>query len=159
MINSENLYNRLNSSLTPFVFTVHPATTAGATTTFTDFSAVQTATVNVQETHEIRARDAQGNLKQDQLDVFDIKLTHKFDPSTVVTATVAPTADATYRVTYTLAKQGAYTLTALVQPGGSGSFAHLAESQTTVTCFVTDAAPENTDIAGEGITQATAGVV
>ena len=80
LIDSGSLWNELNSSLTPFIFKVAPAVTDSQTTLFTNFAAVQSATVNVEESHILIARDVYGNLKQDQFDTFDVYLTHKYEP-------------------------------------------------------------------------------
>ena len=68
MIESDRLWNELNSQTTPFDFTVIPAVTNETQTTLEVLDNVRYATVNQVETHQIYARDVYGNAKQDKLD-------------------------------------------------------------------------------------------
>lgn len=61
IIKATQLYNKLNSEKTPFLFKVIPAQTNQTTSTLVELDNVKLATVDVQETHLIYARDVFGN--------------------------------------------------------------------------------------------------
>jgi len=75
------LFNQLNAAQTPYFFTVVPASTSAHESRISDLTQVLTATVNVAENHRIVARDTHRNLKQDQLDLFEVTLTKNDDQS------------------------------------------------------------------------------
>jgi len=75
------LFNQLNAAQTPYLFTVVPASTSAHESRISDLAQVLTATVNVAETHRLVARDTHRNLKQDQLDLFEVTLTKNDDQS------------------------------------------------------------------------------
>lgn len=87
--------------------------------------------MNVEESHLLYARDKEGNLQNDILDVFTVKLTHK---TNVVTGAVTSVSNGIYRVKYTLMVAGEWDLQILVQPGGSGPSYPIRDSGQKVVC-------------------------
>ena len=61
IISSDQLYNLLNSQYTPYLFTVIPAVTNETKSFLGDLQDASFATVNVEETNLIYARDKFGN--------------------------------------------------------------------------------------------------
>lgn len=92
-----------------------PASTNETTTTLVDLSAIAVATVDVEETHYIYARDVFGNSQDDNTDIFSLTLQHNTLDDTLVTAVVTATSTISkYEVKYTLSVSGTYTLTAML---------------------------------------------
>ncbi len=109
-----------------------PASTNQTTSHLGDVAPTLLATVNVEETHLIYARDKYMNLQNDMLDVFTVRLTHKLN---VVNGVVTKVSNGIYQVKYTLLVAGGWNLEILVQPGGgSGPFYPIKDSGQTVIC-------------------------
>jgi len=132
VISEDNYFNELNVAATPYLFSVVPAATNATESQIVDLAAVKSATVDVLETHQIVARDIHRNLKQDQLDVFEVTLTKNDDASVQVIASVTSPQDSIYTIEYTLTKAGTYSMEVLAFV--DGEWQHCFDSNTQVTC-------------------------
>jgi hypothetical protein len=94
--------------MTPFLFTVIPAATNQTASHLVDVEPTKIATVDVEETHLIHARDKFGNLQDDTDDTFTVKLTSS--EGTVVNGVVVALSAGIFQTTYTLTEAGSYTL-------------------------------------------------
>jgi hypothetical protein len=64
-----------------------------------------------------------------------------------------------YQLDYTIQVAGTYLLEIMVQPGGTGPFYHIKDSNLVVVCAVNEVDAANTELSGEGVTDSMAGVV
>jgi hypothetical protein len=111
VIRADRFYNVLHSQTTPFDFHVKPASTNQTTSTLVELANVAFATVNVEETHTIYARDVFGNAQDDHNDAFTVQLTHNDDSAEVVDGVVTEQAEpSVFEVKYTLTRAGQYTM-------------------------------------------------
>jgi hypothetical protein len=159
LVDSDRLFHKLNSATTPFLFTVQPAQTNETACHFIDTKPILAATVDVQETHIMNARDMYWNLQIHQNDVFVVKLVHDSNPSTIVEAVISSLSDGVYQVDYTLSKAGNYTMMTTVQPNGAGPSFQIKDSPLKVVCKVNLVDASKTTLTGVGVTDAIAGVV
>jgi hypothetical protein len=153
----------LNSKYTPHLFEVEPASSNQTTTELKDLKAIAVAIVDVEETHNLYAKDVFGNPQDDVNDEFKVWLQHSTEDYRVDAAiTKIPdeiAQHARHEIKYTLSRAGTYTLRALIQPGGQGPDFELIDSPQTVVAQVTFAHAPNTVLSGEGITDAIAGIL
>ena len=93
--------------MTPYEFTVIPASTNETACHLYDKTHTEHAIVNVEEVHTVFARDIYDNLQINQNDVFSVTLTN--DAQTFTGISTA-TANGIYELSYTVSVAGTYNL-------------------------------------------------
>ena len=155
-VDSEYLFNTLNSEETPYTFSVLPASTNETACHLYDATHTANAIVNVLEVHNVFARDIFGNLQDDMSDVFTVTISNDQNS---YTGSVAPLSNGLYKIEYTIPVAGLYTLKILVQPAGVGPAYEIKDSGLPVRVAVNEVDASLTTLTGGGVTDSIAGEV